>query len=273
MKRASGERSRWRTAVPAVAMLAVLASLAPVGSARAAQSAGVVHERESVHQFPNPTSPVVGEVSRDDRIQVSSESVRDVFGNLWHKTTLPEGGYGYIRAAGIRTDELVSTQRSAGVQMTASNRMPRERPWLFGIRGALLGGWTVAGAPPVLGAEGEISVNVPLSEHGYLRRLLAIGASYSMLDPVTVIGGSAIFRVFTRTRVEPEFRLRAGMAAHPRIEGGSGLAAGLSLAFRYPFSLDGGPHFSAYFDAGGMTRPSAEGPAWYFSGAGLGFHF
>jgi hypothetical protein len=255
---------------------ALLSALLLPAAAWASQNGLVTSLSAEVHQFPNASSPLLGSMPKNTKIRMSSDVVRDVRGEYWYKTRLPSGEAGYVRAADVKGDELERELKVAGVTPShapADDPDEGSLPWTFVIRVMGLGG--VSTGPSGLnaglegGGEGELSMSVFPTSHGYLHRMLSVGAAVQYFSyKETAALASLIYRFYSEGRLETEARFRIGEGLTS-----SSLLFGANIGVRYPFSLDSSSLFCGYLEAGGLGAASTTVPAHIFVSAGLGYHF
>ena len=246
--------------------------------AHAAQKGLVIGDPAEVFQLPSATSSKLGNLPKNSPIRLSNQTVRDMQGEVWYKTRLVSGEFGYVRAKSVRPLELNRDLRDAGLSELATARGMDEsdpekdpgssRGWIFVLRAMGLGAYESNSKSYGAGGEGEVSVSLLPFAQGYLRRMFSGGVVYQLLPKETVIGGSLIYRLYMETSAEPELRLRVGQG----LTSGS-LVIGGNFGVRYPFSLDSGAHFSGYLELGGLGSLKAKAPVHVFGSAGVGFHF
>jgi hypothetical protein len=233
----------------------------------AAQRAIVQVDEAVVLQSPNNTSLILERLKVDRLIMVSSEMVRDVDGEYWYKVKLGSGEFGYIRISDVSTPGLDDELRDFGVDMHRPTQTVGAYGWIFAIRAMGLGGGMPGVSGVWAGGEGEATLNLLFFTPGYLRRMLAVGCTYSKVGREHVVAGTLVYRFYTHWTSEPELRFRLGT-----IQESKTLVGGFNFGWRYPFSLNHGIHMAAYFEAGSYRRFAAGALPMLWASAGLGFH-
>jgi hypothetical protein len=214
---------------------------------------------------------VIDRLPRGARLPVSDRMVKDVFGDYWFKTRLESGAYGYIPAKAIRTTTMLDEQRNAGLQEREIDRVDGgDVRWTYVLRAMVAGGMALSGGTIGMGGEGELTFTPFLNSEGYDRRKLSVGGFFQLAGETTAFGASAVYRIFSPKRFEPEFRLRAGMIS---AEGESAFGAGACVGVRYPFTMSGGRHFAAYAEGQSFIGFSASTSVLVSLALGLGYHF
>lgn len=250
----------------AVAALLVFAS-----AAQASQWGEIMVADAPIHQYPNSTSPIVGTYSQSKVIPLSSEMVKDVFGDYWYQTRTEEGNKGFVSAKHVLTKESAELQVAVGVQdLTRDRAEEAYEPWTFTFRFLL--GYGVATQPTEKGLHMDVegTVNLLFNEKYYLRRMLAFGPFYESLGEGSAIGGSLVYRMFTQGEPDPEFRFRMASLS---TGDASAFAMGVGVAARFPFSGGGGPHAAFFLEASLLAGLSSPTPLFASLGAGIGYHF
>src|SRR5690606_16386959 len=113
-QREAAMRSRWFANCISALVVSLALFVSAPGSA--AQWGEGIQDQASVHDLPNGTAPVLGQVRRGDWVPLSSEMAKDVYGEYWYKTRTEEGQYGYVRVEAVRGDSLVDAWYAAGYQ-------------------------------------------------------------------------------------------------------------------------------------------------------------
>lgn len=234
---------------------------------RAAQSATVATDEVSLHEMPDPTSPVLQTLGKGEKLVVSSSMVQGSDGSAWHKAKLENGLLGYVHAKDILTAELVGHIHEAQLDFDGPEDLLRPGSWCFSLRGMGAGGFLVDPQEAGFGGEGEASVCIPIAREGYRRRMLSVGGAYVLLGDLNYMAGSLIFRVYTDSFTEPEFRLRAGV-----LDGGD-LAGAFHLGVRHVFGPPGRVFLSGYFEVAGLSTLKTEPVQAVWAAFGLGLHF
>lgn len=247
--------------------LLLIALLAPFCS-YASQKAEVVESTVEVYEHPSRSSAPVGTLAKGTLLNSSSRMVKDSEGNYWYKVQVSPKVFGYVSAHGVKTSQIVRDLKSAGIsEVHEKVEDYGPGPWNVLVRAMGFGGADALAAQWVYGGEGELSFNLPLSPHGYLHRMLGLGAAFLYQPREPVLLGSVIFRVYEDSRLEPEVRLRFGDGLVTNSWQG-----GLNIGINYPFSLAPGAHVAFYAELGSLADLSLKF-AQVWLACGLGFHF
>ncbi|MCC7441590.1 MAG: hypothetical protein IT285_08155 [Bdellovibrionales bacterium] len=247
-------------------------ALALPGQAWASQWATISAEEAPVHQFANGTSPVLGRFVRGERIPVSSDLIRDVFGDYWYQTLTQTGGKGFVSARHLLADKDRDAQDGMGLQIGTRPRVEEQgsKGWTIALRALGAGAFVSGGAGLGAGGEFEAAMNLLLGERHHLRRMFALAPFAAFASGGAVFGGGLVFRPYVASRLEPEARIRSGVFSG---DDESAFGAGLALGSRYPLSLVPGPHFALSLEASGFAGLEAPNPIFASVGFGVGYHF
>jgi len=241
-----------------------------------AQWGEVIQDQAALHDLPHTSSPQVEFLEKGERVRLSDRLIQDVDGVYWYKARTRDQIWGYLKADHVKGSGLDVQMGSVGIQdekLRSPDQTSKGR-WFATLR--LMGSGVALSSPFRLkgGGEGEFSWNLPLGSGAYESRRLALGAFYSSLGDASAWGGSVIYRMFTQSLNEPEFRLRGGSLSQGGV---SSFAVGLSGGGRFPLSRRLSSMMALYLEGGLLFSTSSTGPSsnsfiTHLS-AGLGFHF
>jgi 8-oxo-dGTP pyrophosphatase MutT (NUDIX family) len=269
-------REGLRAALQVLRLLVVLAVLVPGFTAQAAQKAKVTGEAAQSYRLPSRQSDYLDVLSGGTELWVSDDPIQDQQRAFWYKAKLPSGQTGYVEAKDIELKNLGNANLRAGIAAQVVEPEERiEKEWSMHTRLAFFGGaltYPTLGA--ALGGDAEFSVNLLLGQRSYLRRLIALAVSFTAVPWQTsqwILAGGPVFRIYSDTLMEPEFRIRAGY------DFGLGVFA-FSPAFGYRLQLGTNSriHFTWFWDLGCWLGPGAAGTdpwvlPYALSGFGLSF--
>ena len=229
--------------------VAILLGLCSLQSAFAVQDATSAVEGAEVRKEPRSSAESVGQLFQGQAIRVSEQPVRDLLGNAWYRTKVPNGAYGYINVRDIHLSDVEQLQQMHGIDPDAGGNGydPSGAGWTISARGLYMGAAEFLNYSVGTSYEGELAVNLGWGSRGYSRRKFALGGAYVGFGDTSLILGSFVTRLYSDARAEPEVRVRGGI----EMETGA-IAAGVNLAMRLPFSLVAGAHFSGYVEGAGL---------------------
>lgn len=245
-----------------IAVLGVLAE----SDGMARQRIRMLESQVEVHQRPDRNSPQVGTLTRNTKIRASSGQVKDAEGIYWYKVRLGSGIFGYVESNSVAASDIEGDLHSTGISQVHASEGDDNAAWAFVFRGMGMAGEEFKRKSLSYGGEGEFTFCLPFHTRGYLRRMISIGGVALALKEGLFYGGSFVFRIYRRSRIEPEIRVRFGQSSQ------SGAWMGGNIGINYPFSLNYNSHLAGYLEVGSAI-PFSSSLLLVWGAAGLGFHF
>jgi hypothetical protein len=241
-------------------------------TARAAQEAVVTSASADVHQLPRTSSAQLSSLPKDVHVRVSSETIRDTQGEVWHKVRLPAGDFGFVRTKDLRLIDLERIMRVSGHDRGAvrEGRAEIDGPtWAYSARVMGAFAYEVTTETRGFGFEAEALTDFWfLDRRGEERHRYGMGLAFAYLPKDLALMAAFVYRMLVNGLLEPELRLRAGWG----FTSASTLAAG---AFGVRSAIAGDPTFqwNLYAEAGYEGTFVSTAPSHLYFSAGLGVNF